>query len=54
VLVDDSRPNSTEDGRDAALRELAARLLAPLDVRGVEDRTPPRLYVGRLPEELSV
>ena len=54
MLVDGSRPNSTEDGRDAALRELAARLLAPLDVHGVEDRTPPRLYVGRLPEELSV
>lgn len=50
--MDKSEPNSAENGRDPALRELAARLLAPppySDALFAEDEEP-ELFVGRLPD----
>jgi hypothetical protein len=56
VLVDDSGPNSNGDGDEPALRELAARLLAPhypSDLPAAESEKP-ELFVGRLPGGMPV
>ena len=54
--MDDGRPNSTGNGDEPALRELAARLLAPpypSDLPAAKSEKP-ELFVGHLPDNLPV
>jgi len=43
-----------DDENVDALRELVARLLAAQDVQDEQAAPPPRIFVGRLPDDLPV